>query len=96
MYSLKRQAYKIYYGAIDKSTNFETGQRRSIIFPRTVYVHPKWNSSLGIYDIGVIRLPSDLYLNEYVQPAKLPDKNDMYSNYNAVVSGWGITASMSL
>ncbi|XP_060651568.1 chymotrypsin-2-like, partial [Drosophila nasuta] len=84
-------AVQIYFGTVDRSNELEVGQQRLIVKAKNVVVHPEFDYNQLINDIALIRLPADLLFDEYIQPVKLPDADELYENESAVVSGWGQT-----
>merc|ERR1711892_1260845 len=51
-----------------------------------------YNTNTINNDIALLRLSSEVQFNEAVIPACLPtDRNQQYTNWEAVVSGWGTT-----
>nr|ADZ99814.1 FRPB [Drosophila mojavensis mojavensis] len=80
---------KIYLGAVDKSNSTETGQQIVIVEAGSYVIHEEWDMCEIVNDIALIKLPTDLEFNQYIQPAKLPEPNSPYANTNAIVSGWG-------
>ncbi|XP_055843050.1 chymotrypsin BI-like [Episyrphus balteatus] len=82
----------VYLGATDRSNRNEPGQKIIRVDKKDVIVHEQWNPSTLMNDISLIKLPSPVSLNAYIQPAKLPKMNGKYSNYagsKAIASGWG-------
>ncbi|XP_060656564.1 chymotrypsin B-like [Drosophila nasuta] len=85
-------AVQIYFGTVDRSNELEVGQQRLIVKAEYFFVHQEYDNSQHLNDIALIRLPADLLFDEYIQPAKLPDADELYENESAVVSGWGLTS----
>ncbi|XP_034482388.1 chymotrypsin [Drosophila innubila] len=59
-------------------------------------VHHKYDRNTVAFDIGLIKLPRDLEMSAYIQPAKLPkgkDNKNTYVGRTAISSGWGWTAN---
>ncbi|KAH8365820.1 hypothetical protein KR093_004832 [Drosophila rubida] len=81
----------ILFGALDRSNELEKGQQRLIATSKFVVVHPEYDTEQLLNDIALIRLPTEIRFDEYIQPAKLPDLDQLYDNENAVTSGWGLT-----
>ncbi|KAH8390684.1 hypothetical protein KR215_010135 [Drosophila sulfurigaster] len=90
--SRKFDAVEMYFGTVDRSNKREVGQQRLIIKSTNIVVHQDYQARPYLNDIALIRLPADLLFDEYIQPAKLPDANELYENESAVVSGWGQTS----
>ncbi|XP_034105980.1 chymotrypsin-2-like [Drosophila albomicans] len=88
----KFNAVKINFGTVDISNKMEVGQQQLIVKAKNVFVHPEYELNNKPNDIALIKLPADLLFDEYIQPAKLPDANELYENESAVVSGWGTTS----
>ncbi|XP_060657031.1 chymotrypsin-2-like [Drosophila nasuta] len=84
-------AFKIYFGAVDRTNTFETGQQRLIVKRKNIIVHPEYDPHQRLNDIALIRLPAEILFDEYIQPAKLPDPDKLYDNEIGVGSGWGMT-----
>ncbi|XP_051859549.1 collagenase-like [Drosophila albomicans] len=84
-------ALKIYFGAVDRTNIYETGQQRLIVKRKNIIVHPEYDPIQFLNDIALIRLPAEIIFDEYIQPAKLPDPDKLYDNEIGVVSGWGIS-----
>ncbi|XP_062127743.1 collagenase-like [Drosophila sulfurigaster albostrigata] len=82
---------KIYFGAVDRTNIYETGQQRLIVKRKNIIVHPEYDPIQFLNDIALIRLPAEILFDEYIQPAKLPDPDKLYDNEIGVVSGWGIS-----
>nr|ADZ99802.1 FRPB [Drosophila mojavensis wrigleyi] len=80
---------KIYLGAVNKSNSTETGQQIVIVEAGSYVIHEEWDPCEVVNDIALIKLPTDLELNQYIQPAKLPEPNSLHADTNAIVSGWG-------
>jgi len=89
-------AVKLYFGAVYRTDDRELGQQRLVVKRENVWIHPQYDSNQDLNDIALIKLPADILFDEYIQPAKLPDPNQLYDNENAVVSGWGKTSGISL
>ncbi|KAH8390666.1 hypothetical protein KR215_009571 [Drosophila sulfurigaster] len=83
-------AYKIYFGAVDITNIYETGQQRLIVKRKNIIVHPEYDPHELLNDIALIRLPAEILFDEYIQPAKLPDLDKLYDNEVGVISGWGV------
>nr|ADZ99791.1 FRPB [Drosophila mojavensis sonorensis] len=66
---------KIYLGAVDKSNSTETGQQIVIVEAGSYVIHEEWDRCEIVNDIALIKLPTDLEFNQYIQPAKLPEPN---------------------
>ncbi|XP_034106871.1 chymotrypsin-2-like [Drosophila albomicans] len=81
---------KIYFGAVDITNIYETGQQRLIVKRKNIIVHSEYDPHKLLNDIALIRLPAEILFDEYIQPAKLPDPDKLYDNEIGVVSGWGI------
>ncbi|XP_041639121.1 elastase-1-like [Cheilinus undulatus] len=59
-----------------------------------IYLHPHWNPNnvAGGYDIALLRLSSDAYLNNYVQLGALPPPGQILPHNNpCYITGWGRT-----
>ncbi|XP_020795436.2 elastase-1-like [Boleophthalmus pectinirostris] len=59
-----------------------------------VYIHPNWNSSdvAAGYDIALLRLSSEVALNDNVQLGVLPPSGQILPNNNpCYITGWGLT-----
>ncbi|XP_017864458.1 PREDICTED: chymotrypsin-like [Drosophila arizonae] len=84
------QRIKIYLGAVDKSNSTETGQQIVIVEAGSYVIHEEWDLCEIINDIALIKLPTDLEFNQYIQPAKLPEPKSLHADTNAIVSGWGL------
>ncbi|XP_060657035.1 chymotrypsin-2-like isoform X2 [Drosophila nasuta] len=89
--SKEMNTMEIYFGTVDTSNKREVGQQRLIVKAKNIFVHPEYDGNQHINDIALIQLPADLLFDEYIQPAKLPDADELYENESAVVSGWGQT-----
>ncbi|XP_017860678.1 PREDICTED: chymotrypsin-like [Drosophila arizonae] len=83
------QRIKIYLGAVDKSNSTETGQQIVIVEAGSYVIHEDWDINKKSNDIALIKLPTDLEFNQYIQPAELPKPNSLHVDKNAIVSGWG-------
>ncbi|XP_060657030.1 chymotrypsin-like elastase family member 2A [Drosophila nasuta] len=83
-------ALKIYFGAVDRTNIYETGQQRLIVKRKNIIVHPEFDLKQLINDIALIRLPVEIRFDEYIQPARLPAPDKLYDDEIGVVSGWGI------
>jgi len=58
-----------------------------------VIKRPDYDTSSINNDIALLRLETEVQFNDNVVPACLPtDKNQQYTNWEAVVSGWGTTS----
>jgi len=58
-----------------------------------VIKRPDYDTSSINNDIALLRLETEVQFNDNVIPACLPtDKNQQYTNWEAVVSGWGTTS----
>ncbi|XP_062131785.1 chymotrypsin-2-like isoform X2 [Drosophila sulfurigaster albostrigata] len=84
-------ALKIYFGTVDITNIYETGQQRLIVKRKNIIVHPEYDPHELRNDIALIRLPAEILFDEYIQPAKLPDPDKLYDNEIGVASGWGIS-----
>ncbi|XP_052738132.1 trypsin-1-like [Bicyclus anynana] len=55
--------------------------------------HPKYNSKTSDFDVGLIRLPSNIVYDDTKRAIKLPAKGtDIPSGTRLIVSGWGATS----
>lgn len=82
----------VYLGAWNRTNKREEGQQIIFVTTKYVTVHEGWDASTLTNDISVIKLPVPIELNEYIQPAQLPVKQDSYNAYDgdqAIASGWG-------
>jgi len=61
----------------------------------TSIVHENFLSSAKDWDIAVIRLPSPLTFDDYVQPVCLPSTH-VPAGTDCVATGWGETKSTQL
>ncbi|XP_060657033.1 collagenase-like [Drosophila nasuta] len=84
-------AFKIYFGTVDRTNIYETGQQRLIVKRKNIIGHPEYDPHELLNDIALIRLPAEILFDEYIQPAKLPDPDKLYDNEIGVASGWGIS-----
>ncbi|XP_060655180.1 chymotrypsin-2-like [Drosophila nasuta] len=82
-------AFKIYFGTVDRTNIYETGQQRLIVKRKNIIVHQEYDPHEFPNDIALIRLPAEILFDEYIQPAKLPNPDKLYDNEVGVVSGWG-------
>lgn len=60
------------------------------------FIHPNFNPISLIFDIGLIKLPYNVPYSNNVKPIRLPARTQQYNtfeNANALVSGFGVTAS---
>ncbi|KAH8302042.1 hypothetical protein KR044_002003 [Drosophila immigrans] len=85
----------VYLGAWDRTNKKEDGQQIVFVENKNVVVHPKWDASLLLNDISLIKLPVAIEFNANIQPVKLPVKSNTYNTYagqQAIASGWGKTS----
>ncbi|EDW68470.1 brachyurin [Drosophila virilis] len=81
-------------GALNKTRKDEPGHMELLVRRKDTIVHPLYDRHTVANDIALIRLPKDLKLGAYAQPARLPrGKNKFNLNgRSAISSGWGLTA----
>ncbi|XP_060657223.1 chymotrypsin-like serine proteinase isoform X2 [Drosophila nasuta] len=77
---------KIYFGTVDRTNIYETGQQRLIVKRKNIIGHPEYDPHELLNDIALIRLPAEILFDEYIQSAKLPDPDKLYDNKVGVVS----------
>merc|ERR1719427_2647905 len=72
--------------------DIESHRVQSIKVERVIK-RPDYDTSTINNDIALLRLETEVEFNTNVVPACLPtDKNQQYTNWEAVVSGWGTTS----
>ncbi|KAM8710156.1 hypothetical protein ACLKA7_016881 [Drosophila subpalustris] len=80
-------------GIININTQSELGSVKTWVKRSDTIVHQQYDRYTVAFDIGLIKLPRDLRMSAYIQPAKLPKRNDknLYVGRTAISSGWGLT-----
>ncbi|XP_026730236.1 brachyurin-like [Trichoplusia ni] len=84
----------IFTVVLGSNTLFRGGLR---IVTNDVVIHPRWDPRIVANDIAVIRI-NPVCFTDVIQPINLPSVRDIFNDfvdYNAVVSGYGITADGS-
>ncbi|XP_049799882.1 chymotrypsin-like elastase family member 1 [Schistocerca nitens] len=79
----------VYLGVEDLSTSDDYA---SIFDCYTILVHPGYNSTTKVHDIGLIYSASLIPFNQYIKPAVLPRYSDVDSSLEGsenTVCGWG-------
>lgn len=71
----------IYFGAIRVNNNNEVGQQQLSSSSENILILPNNATAL-------IRLPSKLTFDEYIQPALLPEANKDYNDATILASAW--------
>ncbi|KAL5291645.1 hypothetical protein ACFFRR_010819 [Megaselia abdita] len=81
------------FGATDRLDVYQTGSSRQNItnVSGQIIVHPLYNPNEITSDVALIRLNQKLEFSDYIQPARLPERNrfQTFANSPAVLSGWG-------
>ena len=56
-------------------------------------MHPEYNSSIGDFDVAILKLSFPLIWTDYVQPACLPEASFTAeeNGQKGFISGWGTT-----
>lgn len=83
-------------GLINKQTkqSIQASRRsKQVILAKDAIVHPGYNRDTVANDIGLLRLPRRLVLNNHIRAAKLPRGKKTYVNSSAISSGWGLMAN---
>jgi secreted trypsin-like serine protease len=62
---------------------------RQILNAKSIHIHQDYVASNHRNDIGLIELAGNISFNENIQPACLPDSNDLYQDRKCQCSGWG-------
>lgn len=71
------------------------GQKLTVSNKNDIITHEKFSSSTLANDIAVIKLPSAVTFNQYIQAVKLPARSSQYPTYvgnQVIASGWGKTS----
>ncbi|XP_063072290.1 elastase-1-like [Engraulis encrasicolus] len=79
----------------DHNINSHEGREQYVSVSR-VYIHPNWNRNNVAYgyDIALLRLSTEVTLNNYVQLARLPPSGQVLPHNNpCYISGWGRTST---
>ncbi|XP_008319344.1 elastase-1-like, partial [Cynoglossus semilaevis] len=88
-----RRTWRVVVG--EHNLNSQEG-REQYMGVSQVYLHPRWNSAsvAGGYDIALLRLSSEVTLNNYVQLGALPPSGQVLPHNNpCYITGWGRTAT---
>ena len=64
-----------------------------IFYQQEIIEHEDYGPILIQNDIAIMILSTPAELNDYVQPVCLPAQDDLFVGQQAIVSGWGGTAS---
>lgn len=83
----------MYAGLIKKQSKQSSRRSRQVILAKDAIVHPGYNRDTVANDIGLLRLPRRLELNNLIRAAKLPKGKNTYENRSAITSGWGLMAN---
>ena len=74
--------------------NPEMDEMGTTITPQAVFVHPDFDSTNKVNDIGLIKLSEKVIFNDYVKPICLPDSNFTVRIDDEVeIAGWGRIAT---
>lgn len=82
--------YTVYLGLHDRN-RLSSAVKKSI---KSYTIHPNYNRANFLNDIAIIKLSSQVKLNDRIQVACLPEDTKMYpknTNINAFIVGWGTT-----
>lgn len=76
---------------MDRSNEFEEGQKRLLVRREDFIVHDDYNSNTLENNLALIKLSHDLVFNDYIQPAVLQNEGDLtnFRGQELFVSGWG-------
>lgn len=88
--------FKIHLGARNYSNSKETG--RIVVESNVKIVHKKYNPSVLLNDLALIKLPEPIVLSETIQPIALPFQlkgNDL-TGKEVIASGWGLQYTHAL
>lgn len=55
-----------------------------------IFLHPGWNSSIIIHDIGLVFVDREIQYTVTIQPVEV-SRQFINTSYRAVTSGWGRT-----
>nr|AYV99565.1 venom polypeptide [Dolopus genitalis] len=83
----------LYLGAHDRTKSSELKREMIQVKKESFIIHEKYDRDVIENDIGLILLPQQLELNQYINTVKLPkaSQTDLVGRM-AVASGWGKTA----
>ncbi|KAJ8954191.1 hypothetical protein NQ318_005786 [Aromia moschata] len=72
--------------------NLSTTESSRIVLNSTVHIyHEEWNETTLQNDIGLIGLPENVTLNEYIGTVNLARGSETYANEIGIILGWGLT-----
>ncbi|XP_054276281.1 chymotrypsin-like [Macrosteles quadrilineatus] len=85
-------------GGLDLSQYYEPGRQVIRVYSSGLQYHEKYDSNSIHNDIGIVKLPRAVTLNEYICTVKLPSCSneltaDSDNKNNFTVSGWGKTSN---
>jgi len=79
-------------GAHDLDNPSNTQQKVKVSYTSTqVKYHPAYNPTTTMNDIAIIKLDKPINFTDAIQPACLPEANEIVSSGDATVAGWGLT-----
>lgn len=79
----------VYLGRTDLREN-QPGSK--VLVSRDIRNHPNYNPSSLVNDIALIRLPSEVTFNQYINKIRLPMQGNAYVGQTAFASGYGKTS----
>ncbi|KAH0815124.1 hypothetical protein GEV33_007667 [Tenebrio molitor] len=71
-----------------------TDNNRIVVNATTYYVEPRFDPTVSLrHDVGMIKLPSPVTVNDYIQPVRmLESMSPIYKGVAVETAGWGQTA----
>ncbi|XP_068897256.1 brachyurin-like isoform X3 [Tenebrio molitor] len=74
-----------------------TDNNRVVLSATTYYVNPLFDPTVSLaHDVGMIKLPSPVTVNDYIQPVKmLESMSPIYKGVSVETAGWGQTSDSS-
>ena len=69
----------------------EPNQVRMNVSASGLVCHPQYDSTSLKNDVAMIKLPTSVVYNNYINPIALPEGTNDFSGITAVASGWGIS-----
>jgi secreted trypsin-like serine protease len=80
-------SWSVVVGEYQRSATYSSV--RQTLTAQSLYIHQEYDASSKQNDIGLIELAGNIVFNENIQPACLPDSNDLYQGRKCQCSGWG-------
>lgn len=79
----------VYLGSLQQYQYDEEGREKSYANIKDFYIHPDYNSSTLLNDVGLIKLRKPAVYSKFIQPVSFPNKCRIYEGLKLIAIGNG-------